>query len=70
MKLIPETGPRTPNYWCTWQAQHPPGYPHAEDASEQPDALAAFEGGNAARSSLDRPGGNARHDMALQREKH
>lgn len=52
MNLIPDQPGTSPNYWCTWNAQHPMWYIPTEEALSAFDFYKATEGGNAARAAM------------------
>lgn len=53
MNLVPETPSASPNYWCTWNAQHPMWYLRTDEEYGRFDYLTATEGGNAARRFMN-----------------
>ncbi len=53
MNLIPEKPSLAPNYWCTWNAQHPMWYLRADEELAKFDYYAATEGGNAPRKAMN-----------------
>ena len=67
MNLIPEKPGKTPNYWCTWRAQHPQWHIATEEELKAFNYYEATVGGNAARRSMnervlfDNPGWASRY---------
>jgi hypothetical protein len=53
MNLVPEKPGASPNYWCTWNAQHPMWYIRTDEEYARFNYLTATEGGNAARRFMN-----------------